>query len=203
MTDATPIDTAEAVAMPETKTRTVLHVGCGLAHPAKLPEAYFPLSDWREVRLDIDPDVAPDIVASLTDMSAVADASVDAVWSSHNLEHLAPHEVPVALAEFIRVLKPGGFVLVTMPDLQQVATLVAEGQLEEPAYMSSLGPISPLDILYGYRPALAEGNIFMGHRTGFTARSLKEHLTRAGFAAVTVERDGRFALWGVGTRLAA
>jgi predicted SAM-dependent methyltransferase len=42
-------------------------------------------------------------------MKAVASESVDAIFSSHNIEHLYPHEVPVALAEFIRVLKPGLF----------------------------------------------------------------------------------------------
>jgi predicted SAM-dependent methyltransferase len=52
----------------------------------------------QELRLDIDASVAPDIVATMTDMSRVADASVDAVFSSHNIEHLDPHEVPVALA---------------------------------------------------------------------------------------------------------
>ena len=44
-------------------------------------------------------------------------ASVDAVFSSHNIEHLYPHEVPLALKEFMRVLKPDGFVLMTCPDL--------------------------------------------------------------------------------------
>jgi predicted SAM-dependent methyltransferase len=39
-------------------------------------------------------------------MSALATGSVDAVVSSHNMEHLYPHEVPLALAEFVRVLKP-------------------------------------------------------------------------------------------------
>jgi len=61
----------------------------------------------------------PDIVCSITDMSPVAADSVDAVWSSHNLEHLQRHEVPVALAEFLRVLKPAGLLLLTLPDLQQ------------------------------------------------------------------------------------
>ena len=178
----------------------VLHVGCGVASPHKLPQAYFPPGGWQELRLDIDPGVSPDIVASITDMVAMADASVDAVWSSHNLEHLWSHEVPVALAEFSRVLRPGGFVLLTMPDLQQVAGLVAAGQLEEPAYMSSMGPIAPLDILYGYRPALALGNAFMGHKTGYTATSLAAHLTRAGFVGIRVERDGHFALWATAVK---
>ncbi|PYF06576.1 methyltransferase family protein [Rhodobacter viridis] len=199
MTDATPIDGIGAQPVAQ-QLRTVLHVSCGLAHPAKLPDSYFPLADWHELRLDSDPSVTPDILARPTDLSMLADASVDAIWSSHSLTHLAFHEVAVALGEFLRVLKPGGFFLVTLPDLQQVAKHVAEGHLEEPVYISAAGPISPLDILYGHRAAQAEGQIGTLPRTGFTARSLAEHLTAAGFAAVKIESDGRFALWGVGTR---
>ena len=197
MTIAThgPFDTTEAV-----QTRTVLHVGCGAPDPAKLPTAFFPVGAWREMRLDIDPNVAPDIIASITEMPMVPGGSVEAVWSAHNLEHLASHEVPVALAEFHRVLAPGGFVLVTMPDLQQVASLIAEGRLEDAAYMSAMGPIAPLDMLYGYRPALAAGNAFMGHRTGFVAATLQAHLEHAGFQNVRVQRDGHFALWGSGVK---
>lgn len=185
---------------PELALRTLLHVGCGAANPEKIPAAFFTPGEWREVRLDIDPDVAPDIQASITEMAPVADGSVDAVWSSHNVEHLAPHEVPIAFAEFHRVLRPGGFALITTPDLQQVAELVAQGQLEEPAYLSALGPIAPLDILYGFRPSLAAGNAFMGHRTGYVAASLERHLHAAGFASVQVVRDGHFALWATAIR---
>jgi predicted SAM-dependent methyltransferase len=160
--------------------RLVLHVGCGAANPAKL-HATFRAPGWREVRYDIDPAVRPDIVGSITDMAAIATASVDAVWSSHNVEHLYAHEVPVALAEFHRVLKPGGFALITLPDLQKVAELVAADGLEDVAYVSPAGPIHPLDMLYGWRRSIAEGNLFMAHHTGFTARTLDQALRRAGF----------------------
>lgn len=195
MTLATPLDVHSATPIAAVQTRQVLHVGCGAADPAKLPAAFFPQGLWSELRLDIDPQVGPDIVASITDMSVVASGSVDAVWSAHNLEHLRAHEVPLALAEFRRVLRPMGFALVTMPDLQQVASLVAEGNLEGTAYISALGPIAALDMLYGFRPSVAGGNDFMGHKTGFTAGTLAQHLTAAGFAQVQVQRDGAFALW--------
>ena len=180
--------------------QTVLHVGCGAAHRDKVPQTCFPLSHWRELRLDIDPGVAPDIIASITAMPMLQTASVDGIWSAHNLEHLASHEVPVALAEFFRVLRPGWFAAMTLPDLQQVAALVAEGMLEEPAYISGMGPIAALDMIYGYRPALAQGNSFMGHRTGFTARTLATRLESAGFIHVQVFRDGHFALWAKGEK---
>lgn len=198
MTLSTPIDEMTATEVPrpvEAKLRKVLHVGCGAANPAKLPEAFFPADAWSELRLDIDPGVEPDIVASITDMSAVPTGSVDGVWSAHNLEHLWSHEVPLALREFRRVLCPGGFAAMTMPDLQSVAEQIVAGNLEGAAYMSAMGPITPLDMLYGFRPAIAEGNIFMGHRTGYIASSLAAHLIAAGFTDVRVQRDGGFALW--------
>jgi ubiquinone/menaquinone biosynthesis C-methylase UbiE len=178
---------------PATRTFVVLHVGCGRKNPATL-HATFKTGEWKEVRLDVDPAVEPHIVATITNMDRVPDGSVDAVWSSHNLEHLWAHEVPLALAEFRRVLRPDGFLLLTLPDLTPVAKLVAEGKLEEPAYESPAGPITPLDILYGYGPALAAGHHFMAHKTGFTETTLQGHLEEAGFTAGKVWSEG-FDLW--------
>ena len=150
-----PCAPGEAAAL----TKAVLNVGCGYPLRQKL-HRHFHGPGWREIRLDLDPAVQPDIVCSITDMGPVADNSVDAVWSSHNLEHLARHEVPLALAEFIRVLKPQGLLLLTLPDLQQVARLVAEDRLEDSAYLSQSGPITALDMIFGHTASLARGNQF-------------------------------------------
>jgi len=158
--------------------------------------------DWREIRYDINPADAPDILGSITDMSAVATGSVDALYNSHVIEHLYAHEVPVALREFHRVLKPDGFVVLTCPDLQSIAEQVASGKLLEPAYQSGAGPVSAIDMLYGFRPALAAGNLFMAHRYGFTAASLGEHLTAAGFARTIVARSLTYDLWSIATKTA-
>lgn len=176
---------------------TLLHVGCG---PERMAHTPFAGSGWRELRLDIDPAVAPDLVGSLTDLGAVADGSVDAVFSSHNLEHLYAHEVPTALAEFRRVLGPGGLTLITCPDLQAVAALVAEDRLLQPAYISAMGPISPLDILYGHRASLAAGNVYMAHRCGFTCKVLQATVQAAGFAqCCSLRRPRHFDLWLLAT----
>lgn len=170
-------------------TYSFLHVGSGPKNPKKVPAA-FQGPQWLEVRLDINPEVAPDIVGDIRDMSAVESARFDAVYSSHNLEHLYAHEVPLALAEFFRVLKPGGLTLVACPDLQAVAEHIAQGNLTQPLYTSPAGPIAPLDILYGHRPSLARGNLYMAHRTGFIAGTLAQALREAGFADIAVRRRG-------------
>jgi hypothetical protein len=130
---------------------------------------------------------------------------VDAVFSSHNIEHLYAHEIPLAVGEFVRVLRPDGFLVITCPDLQSVAALVAQDRLLEPAYMSPAGPIAPIDILYGHRPHLAVGNHFMAHRCGFTRRVLEGTLLAAGFRAVAcVARAAPyFDLWAVASKRAA
>lgn len=168
--------------------KKVLHVGCGDFHPHKLPREEFPSEEWNEIRVDIDPAVQPDIVASITAMPAIPDQSCDGLFSSHNLEHLNGHEIPQALAEFWRVLKPGGKLPILVPDMQTVAAWVADDRLEETAYMSPAGPIRPHDMMYGLGSALAQGNLFMAHRCGFTASTLRQKLLAAGFAEVAVER---------------
>jgi predicted SAM-dependent methyltransferase len=134
---------------PAIGARYVLHVGCGPKRSEKLHEV-FRNAHWHEIRVDINPAVDPDIVANITSIPQVADACIQAVWSSHNLEHLFAHDVAIALNEFRRVLVPGGFALLTLPDLQKAAEFIARGLLERPVYESRAGPICPIDICFGH-----------------------------------------------------
>jgi SAM-dependent methyltransferase len=180
-----------------------LHLGCGGKRKDQTTRG-FNKPEWREIRVDIDPKVQPDIVASITDMSAVHDESVDAIFTSHTIEHLYPHEVPIALKEFLRVLKPEGIAVITCPDLQSVCALVAEDKLTETAYVSPAGPIAPIDIIYGHRPSLARGNLYMAHHCGFTQRVLVGTLQAAGFKSVASMRRGHpyYDLWALATKSA-
>lgn len=180
--------------------KTFLHIGCGPKFK-DATTAEFARDTWTELRFDIDETVNPDIVGTMLDMSRVPDASVDAIFSSHNIEHLYPHEVPLALAEFKRVLKPDGYAVITCPDLRAVCALVADDKLTEPAYESSAGPIAPIDVLYGHRPAMQAGNLFMAHRCGFTQRVLCATLESSGFVTHASKRRGHpfYDLWVVAT----
>ncbi len=181
-------------------TLKLLHVGCGPQNKSGTTP-FFQSDEWQEVRFDIDPKVNPDIQGTLTDMSAVETDSIDAVYSSHNIEHLYPHEVPVALKEILRVLKDNGIFVVTCPDMVSVCKLVAEDKLLEPAYISPAGPIAPIDILYGHRAAMEKGNLFMAHRCGFTQKVLMNTLAGAGFkTVVAASRPSAFDLWAVGCK---
>ena len=132
----------------------------------------------------------------MTDMSAISENSFDAIFSSHNVEHLYPHDVERAFSEFYRVLNDSGFLVIACPDLKSVATLIAEDKLFEPAYISPAGPIAPIDILYGYRPSLELGNLFMAHKTGFTEKSLVEALRASGFPMIaSTVVPSAFACW--------
>ena len=183
--------------MAERRIKTFLHVGCGPAHKQKTT-AEFSSDNWRELRFDIDASVNPDYVGTMTDMTAIEDNFVDAIYSSHNIEHLYAHEVAEALSEFKRVLNEDGFLVLTCPDLQEVAKLVAEDKLTEPAYTSPAGPITPLDILYGFRPSIAQGNTYMAHRCGFTQSVLRGTLVANGFASVaTMRRPAAYDLWAI------
>lgn len=182
-------------------SKTILHVGPGHRNNgAKLPVA-FQSSEWQEIRLDIDPANEPDIVGSMLNMAAVQDASVDAIYSAHNIEHVYAHEVPQVLKEFVRVLKPDGFLVVTCPDLQTVCQLVAEDKLADAAYTAQAGPITPLDILYGHGAALAAGHLYMAHKCGFTLKTLTQALHAAGFATSAGKRRLRgLDLWVVASK---
>jgi ubiquinone/menaquinone biosynthesis C-methylase UbiE len=160
--------------------KTFLHVGCGPNYKDKIKG--FNNEGWKEIRFDIDETVNPDIIGTLTDMNSVETGSMDAVYSSHNIEHIYPHEVPIALKEFYRVLKDDGIVVLTCPDLQRVCEAVVNDKLTEALYKTSGGyPISPIDILYGWRGPLKKGNHYMAHKTGFTYSVLNNELLQAGF----------------------
>lgn len=99
----------------------VLHVGCGPKEVGVLPEE-FQTDSWHEIRLDIDPDVQPDMVASITDMRQVEDGQCRAVWSSHNIEHLQPWDVPVACRSSIESWSQGESPLCNAPTWKQSPT---------------------------------------------------------------------------------
>lgn len=179
------------------KRKYLLNIGCGTISSKRLPLCFQNDNIWQEIKLDIDPNVKPDIVADMTDMGMIKNNSIDAIFSSHNLEHLETHMVPIALKEMLRILKFGGFILVNLPDLETIAKLILDGKLENTLYNSLAGPVSPLDMLFGHNLSIQKGNSFMAHRTGFTAKRLGNLLIQAGFKEVRIIHGDNYDLWAI------
>ncbi len=182
--------------MNEKKIKKFLHVGCGKKNINSTP---FNNSNWEEIRFDIDPSVNPDVIGTMLEMNEIKDNSFDAIYSSHNIEHLYPHEVIIALKEFKKKLKPSGFTLITCPDLKSVCSEVAQDKLLEPLYESLNGEsISPIDIIYGHRKYIKQGNVFMAHKCGFTQKALISVLHQSGFIQVISKtRPLEFDIWAL------
>ena len=180
--------------------RKVLHAGAG--RYTQLPPHY---RDFVATTVDIDAATQPDLVADVRDLSFIEDESFDAVYAAHLLEHFPPWELPFVLGELTRVLKVGGFLEVRVPFGEAVFTALSQGHpLHGPLYESSLGPITPHDILYGHGPSIRAGQDAMAHRTVFTTESLRQALADVGLSEELLMPTGgtRYELSAIGRRVA-
>ncbi len=101
-----------------------------------------------------------------------ADCTVDEIHSSHLIEHVA--DTAALLAEWYRVLRPGGVLTVRCPNMLDIVQTWLV--MDYPARWSWF--FTPH--LFGWAEVPDE----MRHRTGFEARSLAQAVEAAGFVAV-------------------
>ena len=162
----------------------LVNAGCGPLG-GWLPAMF---QSWQQLRVDIDPAVSPDVVASITDMSPIATGTADAFWSAHCVEHLYEHSIAEALSEFYRILAEGGFGCIIVPDLQAIARYIAEDKAHEVIYTSPAGPITAHDMVFGLGSALARGRAAMAHRCGFTPSLMIQRLQALPFGEIILRR---------------
>lgn len=146
-------------------TPTSLHVGCGTLIKQHATRGFL---SWNEIRLDIDPAASPDVIGSTTDMAAVATSSVQAVFPSHNIEHLVLHKVPLALAECLRVLDAQGDALITCTSRRSVS--VASMARAAPAFHLWALASKPARSEQGMT-ALMRGRQDVGELLGFSSKA--------------------------------
>jgi ubiquinone/menaquinone biosynthesis C-methylase UbiE len=161
--------------------KKVLNVG-GSSKAIALPPQY---QGWEHLLLDIDPKSSPDILCDARKLATLEAGQFDAVYCSHNLEHYHRHDVQGVLTGFLHVLKEGGFAHIRVPDMHEVMrqTLERGLDIDDVLYQSPAGPITVLDVVYGYGAEIEQsGNDFFAHKTGFTQKSLLKALHAAGFS---------------------
>jgi len=149
-----------------------LNLGCG----DKILSGYINV-DVAASRLDIKPDVISDIRELSFD-----DNYADEILSVHVIEHFWRWEVFNILQEWVRVLKPGGKLIIECPNLQSAC----EEFLKDPVLRSATDKkgARTMWVLYG-DPKWQDP--LMVHRWGYTPYSLSELLKEVGLVNIRQE----------------
>lgn len=115
----------------------------------------------------VDAFVETDIKAQMWEIP-LADGSVEEIYSSHALEHVEMKMVQPTLKEWLRLLNPGGTLLLQVPNLDYCAKFWLTHKPEEHLWAES--------IMFGNQAH--EGEF---HKCGFTAMGLQGDLQQCGF----------------------
>jgi predicted SAM-dependent methyltransferase len=135
-----------------------LHLGCGNKYiPGFI---HIDLMDFEHI----------DHKRSIDDLSIFEDSSVDLIYACHVLEHFNRNNVDKVLAEWCRVLKPGGIVRISVPGFEELVKIYQKyGDMK-----LILGPlVGGQTYLYNF------------HNLIFDFKFISELLKKAGFREVS------------------
>jgi SAM-dependent methyltransferase len=135
-----------------------LHLGCGGVNHDKF--------------VNIDGLPAPHIhyIRSIDDLSPFKDNTVDLIYAAHCLEHFSHRKTSTVLAEWFRVLKPGGILRLSVPDFDALYEIYKESGKEIDSILEVL--MAKQDYKYNF------------HMTVFNQSSLERVLKNVGFQEV-------------------
>jgi hypothetical protein len=160
--------------------RRVLCIGGG-NELASMPYHY---AAWNKTLLSEQLREGAHLLKSTLRLSEREEATFDAVYCSHQLKNHALHEGGQILNGIRRLLKPGGFVHLKVPDVTVLMhqMLKSGHDLEDVAYISAVGPISYHDVFWGLSTALGDpGRPGAGHKSGYSLKVLNRVLSDNGF----------------------
>jgi predicted SAM-dependent methyltransferase len=140
-----------------------------------------PRAGWSILNVQPGPHV--DYIGECTDLSRFVDGSIDEVYASHVYEHLGyQQELPLALSEIHRILKPGGLLRIAVPDLDILCQLFVHPSL------SLQDRFHVMRMIFG-----GQMDLFDFHKVGLNWLILCDFLDKAGFtSARRIESFGLF-----------
>ena len=141
-----------------------------------------PQAGWEI--LNANPAACVDHVGKAEDLSRFEDHTFAEIYASHVLEHLGYQSaLPAALAEWHRVLKPEGLLMVSVPDLDTLCDLFSQRDT-----FSSDERFHLMRMMFG-----GQADSFDFHYVGLNEEFLSSFLRNAGFASL--ERVAGFGLF--------
>jgi predicted SAM-dependent methyltransferase len=140
-----------------------LHVGCG---EMRIPGF---------CNVDIDRNTKADVTDDIRNLCKFCDGFAETIYACHVLEHMGHDEVPHVLATWHRVLRPGGELYVSVPDIDKIVTIYTNNWEH-----FHTRPNTPwIGLIYG-----GQSDRYDFHKTGFNITWMEELLERAGFRNV-------------------
>jgi len=153
-----------------------LHVGCGY----KIIEGFTNIDKYQKHKSIVNYDMF-DI--------QMANNSVDGIYSSHSLEHLPIRQAKQAIANWSRLLRIGGWLVLAIPDLEEIMRLLLSSDVPEEHkehwYLYTLfGYQVDSEVSLNDRRLDIEIDQGQFHTCGFTEKSIKKLLTENNFKIV-------------------
>ncbi|AFY72730.1 hypothetical protein Syn7502_00580 [Synechococcus sp. PCC 7502] len=137
-----------------------LNIGGTTAHP-----------DWKIFDVEDRPEV--DFIGNARDLGIFEDQSIESIYASHVLEHFyygLDDELIFTLAEWHRVLKIGGELMISVPDIQILCWLYSQPKLDV------RNRFNIMRMMFG-----GQVNEYDVHKVGFDFDTLAMYLNEVGF----------------------
>lgn len=163
----------------------LLNLGCGDQRPQGFDwinlddlHAQFPLGTPERLQMDYEPSYCNHKVVPGAALP-FADNELDGVLASHFFEHWDAQDGLKIMQDCYRILKPGGVLLVSVPDASYFRRVYPEDRNENwPRLFDVTDPKNPI-------PTWFEAALwFSEHRSILTEDALWAYLVRAGFGTV-------------------
>jgi predicted SAM-dependent methyltransferase len=140
-----------------------LHLGCGSNY----------IEGWVNIDLE---SPAAEVHADLRHPLPYTDGAIDFIFNEHFIEHITLEEGITFLKECRRLLKPGGILRISTPDLRWLIATYMSGKLDEWADVGWV-PESSCRMVNG-------GMRLWGHQFVYDLEELSNSLRKSGFSEI-------------------
>jgi predicted SAM-dependent methyltransferase len=126
---------------------------------------------WKALDIQEGPEV--DYVGNCGTLTQFDDDTIEALYASHVLEHIHYADVPGTLAEWYRVVRPGGKLMVAVPDMNILSQLFVKPELKV------ADKVLVMLMMFG-----GQSDHTDFHYAGFDLELLGAHLLNVGFEGI-------------------